>query len=212
MEICGTQLSCPAGKLQRLPLHGNQQEGFCVQSREKIPPSAPVTDNAKFIPNSPQWQRAVTGAREHRGVAAYWRGDSQSCTHLGPLPREEAVHWGEISESLVGELAQGSCHYLLAYEVFMLPRPPGVPEPAAHDLPLANRVCLLSLAWPRLLLILPPLHAQHLKISFLMLAAVRSLPPTFFSPSGGEHPWCHTPCYLFWLWKGISPLRALFPA
>lgn len=81
MEICGTQLSCPAGKLQRLPLHGNQQEGFCVQSREKIPPSAPVTDNAKFIPNSPQWQRAVTGAREHRGVAAYWRGDKVRAAH-----------------------------------------------------------------------------------------------------------------------------------
>lgn len=102
------------------------------------------------------------------------------------------------SGSLVVEPAQGSCQSWHVY-FSCCPPPPGVPGPDAHAPPPAEQdvlivFCLATSPFP-----LPPLYAHHtdkVGICFLMLAAFRSLPPTFFSLSKGEQPEYHTQCYL----------------
>jgi hypothetical protein len=122
---------------------------------------------------------AASRARGQKCLQFNW--EIQTELYLSPPPREQATHPDTPMEP-----AQGSCQYLLAHVVFMLPPATGVAKPVAHIPPTASQdVLIVFLLTTSPSLCHPSMYTTGTKYEYpvwcwLMLEVC--LPPFFLLP------------------------------
>lgn len=176
--------------------------------------SAHVLGNFYSTSNSPRPEGAAKVREQGKSVCCLPEKWSQSCawaTSRG-AGGMAASHAASFS---VGP-AQGQLPVPAGAWTSMLPTATWTTWPCCPlscSLPAWHQDVLIAFPWPLPPLASPPLCTHctcKVWISFLMLADVKSLPPTFFfiflfSPSKGEQPEYHTQCYLALTLKKTFP-------
>lgn len=109
----------------------NQEEGFCMMWERRYHFLHMVQASFSSYQILPQCEEQQEPGQVR--VAAFWQGNKVGAAYTWVYLPGSELCTVKRPLNLCWELAQGSHHCLLSWEVFMVPQPPGAPEPVAHS-------------------------------------------------------------------------------